>query len=100
MSWWADGCGSSPSCVPWCPATPGGRPGVGSTSKGGPSVSEAWGSARPPSSWEAVDMGAVDGPEIEPTVGRRIDRAGLLYPGLVNGFLGEPEALKSWAVQL
>lgn len=54
-------------------------------------------------SWTPVDLaGVLDGGhrEPEPTLLRRDDGPGLLYPGRTHSVSGEPECLKSWLVQL
>ena len=66
----------------------------------GPGRPRGFASVHPESSWDAVDLSNVDGLSLRPTIGERTDGVGLLYPGLVHAFNGEPESLKSWAAQV
>lgn len=54
------------------------------------------------SSWEPVDLAPIligDYAVPSPTICRRTDGHGLIYPGHIHSFAGEPESLKSWLVQ-
>jgi hypothetical protein len=54
------------------------------------------------SSWEPVDLTPIlsgDYTVPAPTICRRTDGHGLIYPGHIHSFAGEPESLKSWLVQ-